>query len=259
MSEEAKARVSKRITSVDRECKESPGHDWAGEYVRSFGLGGDRIWIAPKSGAANQFWGCLGLYDEDLGAVTEKDGRITIQWDYPPDDRSGPATTFLVVRWGQRRYLIEEGRVLEFCDACHKKREPTDDRSTLQLFYRRAEGEKMAVTGNPILPKAYQHYWTLDPIRASILSLGSATTRPHRTYPEKYQEVRRLVRLSAGVNQHVLPQMDFRLDGRDDISCIRILRVREKDCDAEIIYDQPVGKSVAPPKVGSNVVSCGAL
>ncbi len=251
--EEATRAVEARLGRMEAELNGLPGHPWAGSYYQGDGLGANlTLTLAPRAGAAYQWHGCLGLYDQNHGPVSETEGRLTVEWAFPGGGFArGTPREYLLVRWGQRRYLVPTAEVLEFCRDALAGREPRDWR--LGRYYLRVGDEGKPATGQPVLPKGFERYWSLGPIRAAVTAAGPAAVRRVRI-PEEQEEVTLAVTLGAGAAEGVLPGMVFGPEGpRPEGARARVVRVREHESEAAVDYLRRPGEDLPPPGVGWRV------
>lgn len=83
-------------------------HPWAGRYYGGDGLGEIvNLYLAPVSGCAATWNGCLGRYGSNLGSVAEREGRLHIAFEYPnqPGESSNFYADFVVEGEGPTRSL----------------------------------------------------------------------------------------------------------------------------------------------------------
>jgi hypothetical protein len=187
---------------VAEEAEQLGKEHWAGSYYQGDGLGVNvSLDIAPKAGFAFEWHGCLGLYDRNYGTVTSDNGRLKLSFvlSNSREGFQGLAKEFLIVRWGQRIYLIETDKLYDFCDKINLGMEPRDEPHGMYLL--RRGDHAIAVTGRPNLPEAYRPYLLDNPILAEVTKIVSS----HKA--GGFDEV--TVEINAGQKQGVLPQMRF--------------------------------------------------
>jgi hypothetical protein len=147
---------------------------WAGEYFRGDGEGENTtVWLAPSSGVAATWHGCLGLYGADHGPVQEDaEGALALGFaqSASADDAFGrfPASV-QPLRWGERRYLMEPERIVDFVNAMHRGWEPRDERHGQFLLAR--GDESRAVEGLPALPSPWREAIRSTPLEARTLAV----------------------------------------------------------------------------------------
>lgn len=155
--------LTSRKKPIEIELLTLVNHEWAGKYHLGDGLGLNwTLLLAPKSGATFEWRGCLGLYYFDFGKVTEKDGRIKIEWARAQREFDRPAGEYLLVRWGDRKYLVPREEILKFCQDVKGDEEPRN--SLWGSYYLQRGDEKKPAIGRPLLPKGFEKYLTMLPL-----------------------------------------------------------------------------------------------
>ena len=166
------ADVEKRASDVRVELKTLSHHAWAGDYYQGDGLGANvRLVLAPKTGVAATWHGCLGLYGANAGAVTQSsDGTLEFQFEYPNEKGFGGFPDHVVpVRWGDRRYLLAPTQMADFVAAINHGREPRPQAWGTFLL---ADGdESRRVSGLPDLPAEYRDAIRSTPVLARVLTV----------------------------------------------------------------------------------------
>jgi hypothetical protein len=146
--------VELRRRAVLGELATLRNHEWAGEYFYSEGEATNvRLVLAPGAGAAIWWNGCLGLYGAEQGPV-EMGADGVLQLDLPPQSVEEFArfpTRLLPVRWGERRYLVEPTKLVEFVNEVNSGFEPRSH-SWGSTFLKVGDEEK-PVAGLPELPQ----------------------------------------------------------------------------------------------------------
>lgn len=170
--------VETRRDAIDHEIARSAGHPWAADYYEGDGLGANiRLSIAPRTGVAATWHGCLGLYGANLGAVfPEQGGALRLDFEQPNAARFGGFPDRLVpVQWGARRYLIKPGETTDFVAAIQSGLEPRTQSWGRFLL---ADGDELKpVSGLPNLPAPDRARIRLRAVGAEILEVGE----PQRT------------------------------------------------------------------------------
>jgi hypothetical protein len=125
-----------------------------------------------KLGASGRFSytrsGCLGLYGRNEGAAQLELGFL----DLKPEHSGGASSIplfFLSVDWGERRYLIPEEEIVEFCNAINQGEEPRDGRHG--SFYLRENDWNKPAPGAPELPEPWPGYVLSKPLVGRVLEL----------------------------------------------------------------------------------------
>jgi hypothetical protein len=105
-----------RDVAIDRELASLRGHDWAGHYS-------GQCWdlrVAPKSGFSVHFLPPFYHFGEPRsGSVEEHDGQIQLNWS-----NGSEGQRFHLIRWGKRRYLIQDEKLSSFYLAARMGDEP---------------------------------------------------------------------------------------------------------------------------------------
>ncbi len=112
------ARISEEIQSLKVAPAEGPnawGNEWAGVY-RSGLWESSSIAVAPENGVQYMRVGCVGLYDQNSGRIEQVlPDRLIVK--LAVDGAGYMSPQLLFIRWGDRRYLVPESRMVEFCNA----------------------------------------------------------------------------------------------------------------------------------------------
>lgn len=145
-----------------------------GEYYSGDGLGFiERLNVNPDGRFTYQHYGCLGIYRREKGWVEEKDGYLVLHprfWE-----RRKNLKKLLPVKWGERLYLVSEGRMIEFCSRINLRQEPRT--TPYGPHYLRAmdvktyEDYKKTPAGRPALPKQWLEYLLDTPVKGKIVSI----------------------------------------------------------------------------------------
>ncbi len=178
-AEEAATAAEQLRQKIKEEIQSLGKHPWAGEYYYGDGLGVNvSFMLAPQSGYLFEWHGCLGLYDRNYGPVSSTTGTIKLSFTYPNKRRGfqGIAEEFISVSWGERTYLIPSDDIVGFCNDFNARSEPREYLRGSYLL-RRGDADKR-VSGLPRVPDAYRTYLLETPILATIVAVGSHTTRP---------------------------------------------------------------------------------
>jgi len=201
LSEKSRAVLAAKKKLVAREIKKLKGHAWAGQYYYGDHLGVNvALSLAPKSGFAYTWDGCLGLYDLNYGDVVEADGRIRLVFALPNEPKGvGIRPEFFPVLWGERHYLISADQLVRFANAINAGFEPRKGPSG--RFLLKAGDHLKATRGDPNLPAEFSGYLLKEPIEAEISSVKDSRM-------EDTNRVTAAV-LNAGANRGVKVGMEF--------------------------------------------------
>ena len=220
--------------SWDAICEEitrSPNADeWAGTYVASYMDTGEVAFRwAPSKGFAVIWTGCdPGLYDANCGSVVRlRDGlQLAPQlvqrrlWRGSMDER------IVFVRWGQRRYVVQERRMAAFCDlAAGYTPYFYEDQD---LFLVREGDEKRPVAEIPDVPAAYRHL-VKRPIDARVIR---ASTPTRREVPDGTAIIC-AVAMDKGSRDGVRMDMTFAHEGEWGAGWVTVTSVSPDECTAE--------------------------
>ncbi len=235
---------------IDEELNALTGHPWAGRYYYGDGLGVNvALSLAPKSGFAFTWNGCLGLYDLNYGDVVEVDGRIRLIFKYPNDRKGfqGIAPELIPIVWGERHYLISTDEVLRFANAINAGFEPSE---TMGGSFLLKEGDQLkAVNGQPNLPSPYSEYLLKQSIQAEISSIKES-------HIEKDARITTLI-LNVGRDQRVKQEMEFYVYSPSTVfEWARITKVDNSNSEAEVIQrlaDEKYGRLSIDWKLSTSI------
>ncbi len=249
-SKGSKAKLEAKKVLIDEELNASTAHPWAGRYYYGDGLGVNvALSLAPESGFAFTWNGCLGLYDLNYGDVVEVDGKIRLIFKYPNDRRGfqGIAPELIPIVWGERHYLISTDEVLRFANAINAGFEPSE---TIGGSFLLKEGDQLkAVKGQPTLPSPYSEYLLKESIQAEISFIKES-------HIEKDARITTLI-LNVGSDQGVKPGMEFYVYSPSTVfEWARITTVDNSNSKAEIIQrlaDEKYGRLSIDWKLSSSI------
>ena len=241
-SKRADASLSARKKQVQQELESLKDDSWAGHYYYGDGLGVNvELDLAPKSGFAFTWNGCLGLYDMNYGDVVESGGTIRLAPQLPNQHKpfEGIAPEFLPIVWGDRHYLIAKDEVVKFANAINAGFEPRE--GSWGMFFLKREDVSKSVTGNPRLPLEYSEYLLKHPIDAEISSVKNSRTSK--------SEQLTTVQFNVGAPQGVKKGMEFYLYVPSGFyASATVTDVNDTSSEAEI--SQCCGDKTGPPAVG---------
>jgi hypothetical protein len=241
-SKRADANLAARKQQVQQELESLKVDSWAGNYYYSDGLGVNvELSLAPKSGFAFTWNGCLGPYDMNYGDVVEANGKIRLVPKLPNERKpfEGIATEFLPIVWGDRHYLIAADEVVEFANAVNAGFEPRE--GMWGRFLLRREDVSKSATGSPSLPLQYSDYLLKHPIDAQIASIKNSRIKKSERFTT--------VLLNVGAPQGVKKGMEFYLYVPSGLyASATITDVNDTSSEAEI--SQCCDDKAGPPAVG---------
>lgn len=187
-SKESIAEEEAREKSIRSELQDLKDHEWVGEYYYGDGEGTNvDLLLAPTSGFAFTWRGCLGLHDVNYGGVEFAKGKVLLHpiHNNTRNYSEGTLTELVPVRWGQRHYLIGSDQFIDFANAVNLGTEPADLRRGFSYYFLlRAGDEKKVVSGKPSLPAEFLEYLLAKPVHAEIVAVGESVLagRYRRTY-----------------------------------------------------------------------------
>lgn len=201
--------VNAQRAAIAKENSTTPRVAWAGDYYFGDGLGENvSLSLAPVSGVAATWLGCLGTYTANKGKVIpQADGSLLLQYEQPNDQRSfGFADHLVPVAWGERMYMISEKELPAFASAVNLGDEP---RKIAQgLFLMRKGDERRKAYGMPILPPAQQSLIREVPLEVGVVSAN----RLHDNHTDQF-ECRYRLELDHGANDGLAAGMDLLATG----------------------------------------------
>ncbi|HNO77106.1 MAG TPA: hypothetical protein PKN33_03515 [Phycisphaerae bacterium] len=149
-------------------------------FVHSLGYGGARLDL-NSNGTFKYSDGCCMIEQEGSGTYTIESGVVVLE-----SDESGPSETtketfpkatnidwkprrLAPIVWDQRLYLIDEDKVIEFCNQINAGFEPCRMFMYASFFLRDQDWENPA-SGKPNLPPNYAEYLVDEPLEAKVVS-----------------------------------------------------------------------------------------
>jgi hypothetical protein len=258
---ELRRELEERQQKIMQECEGLGDHPWAGLYrsIDSSVCCSD-YWLAPNAGAPLRNSGDQGS-GYHFGTVTEKNGKLTIQWrdgfrtgivgdGEPAIQRQQPNaneefTELLLVRWGKRRYIIPSWEAPAFCSAVKSGIEP--QKTILIVSYLRKGDESNPAEGDLELPEGFEKY--LQPIATKVTALGTESVL-------ESHYARKSITIGAGEAEGVMLKMTFQLtDDKAHRTLYHVTAVRNHEADAEACYYLLDPGLPALPVVGAEVTT----
>lgn len=228
--------VKRRIRALRRELARAAYlPPWAGEYSYGDGLGTNvMLFLAPESGFAFAWVGCMGLYGQNLGSIRFDGARIHLDCEHEndPGGFGGIRTELVQVPWGERRYLVAPDQMIAFGNDVRSGVESRKGGTGLYLL--RIDGEERPVSGFPELPEEFAFALDAPEIEARIVEVLETTPRE---YENGYDRVR--VRLDLGLARGAYREMDLELVEPADLGYVgaSIDSVTAEDSLAVILVD----------------------
>jgi hypothetical protein len=134
-----KRRVQDIRNKIETETHDRGLEHWAGTYYYGDGLGLNmRLDIAPDAGFVFEWSGCLGIYDINYGKVIIIDkNRLKLSFALSNKEDVGFSSEFIIIKLGERFYLINPDKIAKFHKAVDEGIEPRDKING--LFFLRIE------------------------------------------------------------------------------------------------------------------------
>lgn len=213
-------------------AQQSNAWAWSGQYYAGDGLGFNlQLAIAPKAGVVYWCHGCFGLYEVNYGPFQEKDGRIHLAIEEKRTEDTGNSgglyPVLIPIRWGDRRYLIPEDEMIDFCNHINSGSQSVS--RTARFLWHVDDREKKS-RGIPKVPPKYQPYLLKEPISAEVVWIGKTAIleRNDRWPPGRHRVTN--VRLNRGKTDGLLRGMELYHWQFPDL---RVLDVSASSCRAE--------------------------
>ena len=253
------ANALNRRERIRRELKMLGEHEWAGVYSNGGGRSSVTLHIAPKSGCAYTWYGCLGWYDVNHGGVlSTSDDAIVLDWKIDPElsRYDAVAATMVRVRWGDRRYLIPKTQMLIFCDDVNSGRLRRSLKCGTGSYLLREEDGETDVSGLPVVPKEYRSWILREPILAR--ATDSSASEPRIERDDEGDIVLSMVdvtlTLDVGRDAGVFEGLCFYAAPEAS----KLTAVASDSCPVSGVYDVPNGLRVIAATRNTCTV-CGAL
>jgi hypothetical protein len=243
-SPEAEAEAKARRARIEEELRGLEGHPWAGEYRRGMGLGfSSRFSLSPATGYVAETHSCTGLVSRGYGSLAEEAGALSFHSHLAPDK---PPMRFLLVRWGERSYLVHPDDLVGFCNEVNSGWEPrTFDLGGTLL---RTGDEQKPAPGDPTVNGQRVSCVLAGPVQARVTDVG-----PEKRVTEYGLEQRVVdVTLDIGRRRGILPGMWFDALVEGDQRQAKILDVDGEFSRARI--QLPDQDRSPPPRLGDEYV-----
>ncbi len=148
--------------------------DFAAAYYAGDGLGFNRNIVLEPDGSFKFKWtGCMGVYGESTGTAKLVNGIIELP-PYTAKDIKQP-TSLTPVKWGERLYLIETEKLLDFCNDINQQREPRKDKKGF-TFMRLGDEQKDASKAQAELPKEWREFILTKPLKGTVVKKLNGNT-----------------------------------------------------------------------------------
>ena len=201
--------VEAQRAAIDKENLATPKVAWAGDYYFGDGMGQNvSLSLAPVSGVAATWQGCLGTYSVNKGRViAQADGSLLLEYEQPNDQRGiGFADHLIPVVWGERMYMISEDELPAFASAVNLGDEPR--KYAQGLFLMRTGDEQRKVYGVPALPPAQQSLIREVPLEVGVVSVDRLRDKDADQFECRYR-----LELDRGANDGLAAGMTLLATG----------------------------------------------
>ena len=246
---DAELRALDRVKLSDKDWAK----EWAGEYYTGDGLGMNAtIKIAPRSGLSFTWYGCMGLYEKNYGPITKSDTE-GIEVDLKLATGSGTmgymSSKLYFVRWGDRRYLVPESRMLTLVNNYN---EGGYGRSGMfSIPRKREEGEpwhrfESAPAGRPRLPAAYAAMLRDTPLRLTVTAVAVEPDSPEAV---ESGGSRSTIEFRGGADVGAYIGLKFWAGPAGSRGVVEIVSLQADSCTGVLTVYGDKG-SFTPPKVG---------
>ncbi len=197
--------VDAQLAAIAKENSTTHRVAWAGDYYFGDGLGENvSLSLAPVSGVAATWQGCLGTYAANKGKVIpQADGSLLLKYERPNDQRGlGFADHVVPVAWGERTYLISEKELPAFASAVNLGDEPRE--GAQGSFLMRKGDEHHKVYGVPMLPPARQSLIRKVPLEVGVVSANRLRDNHADSFECRYR-----LKLDHGANDGLAAGMNL--------------------------------------------------
>jgi hypothetical protein len=189
----------------------SPQNDVAGAYLKGDGLGDSLFLEIHRDGTFSAtIAGDIGPAKPISGRVTEEAGYLRFVSEVVVESLAG---RWHVVPWGSRKYLVEEGSMIDFANAVNLGVEPR--RTELGSFLLRRTSLGRAPSGRPNLPPSWARLVLRKPLSGKVSEVRNGG----------------LVEITLGTTDDVFVGMLLSAQFPDGTGAdLVVVEVREKTC-----------------------------
>ncbi|WP_139228148.1 hypothetical protein [Planctomicrobium piriforme] len=257
LSPAAEQAANAKIEKIKAELAQDAKPWWAGQYYEG-GVGCSvSLTLAPDSGFVYLCSGCDGLIDRNYGPIQEVDGQIRLIPTLPYEaDRSHLETKYIPVRWAKRKYLIPEGKMLEFCNKFNAGRLQLTSGNS--YFLAETTTRETLALSLPEIPKELQKYLHVQAVICQIQEVRKPKVSLEKSWLEA-NKINRFnstpVSLNKGQDDGIFVGMKlYCVNPHDDASDITVTSVDKNS--SEAVIRENVTKSRTPtvtPLVGWKV------
>jgi hypothetical protein len=207
-----------RRSAIDAEiAKLGTKHPWAGVYSSLSVDTSLEIAIAPENGYVVGACAC--------GRVHARDGRLVLDAEFSNSNLWRSSRELVPVSWGDRRYLLAEDELLEFCNRVNSGSELSNPSRGLMIRSRDAKA-----FGKPELPIEFQARIFDEPLVAKVVSKSEAELTNEQGLSK------RLVVLDVGRTRGAFEKMRVYRSSPNEMFAL-VETVHETTCEASYAGD----------------------
>ena len=227
--------------------------EWAGTYYTGDGLGMNvTIKLAPKAGVAYTWHGCMGLYDANHGDIVEpfNDGVVVrMAINTQASIYSFMSEKLYFVRWGERRYLVPEAKMLQLINNYNEGGYARREMYSIPLrFEEQVERtHRTEPPGRPQLPPEYARLIIEKPLR---LKISKVTSQPPREVTPGVEVTKCAIEFEGGQDQGVFIGMEMPFECGRTSGKIRIDLVNATSATGTLSLYAAQGETLELPIVG---------
>lgn len=234
-SDEAKETAKEYRELIEAELKTLPDDSWAGVYRYGYGNGPIiHLYISPENGFEYLSGTDKGTLSRNYGDVESSKEFIQLspQLSLKPRSIFHLTDAYHIVNWGERKYLVPEYQMIDFCNSVNLNEEPRYHWSG--MFFLKDGHHNIEVTEMPDVPLHYKRYLLDEPITAKVIDIKGTKTE---NVGKNYRMHTVTVEIDRGSETRLLPGIELTRTARDYfVRRITITEVKEKTSLAEIIY-----------------------
>ena len=216
-----------------------------GEYCDGYGLSTRRLLISPSEGYVYSLQGDMGLYRLSFGKIVFDNNHVKLLPDFEYSSvEKYFAKNYTLVRWAGRRYLVEDNRILEFCNDFNGYKE------VYCFLLRKGDSQKDVGETLPEVPKDRKKYLLKTPIQAEIIKIGEFEIK-RDGQANQYLTTKVVINkgqangLLAGMKLYVFLPPDQGIISKE----LELMKVSEVESEGLLVQEFE-GKKTSLPKIG---------
>lgn len=205
--------MEERLKRIREELAGLQDHPWAGNYSCWGGSEAISLSVAPRSGAVYRRISDVGLLDWNHGDVVASGNELCIALKVDPalhrsvtdfiSARPFLSKEWIVVPWGDQRFLVPSCRMVPFLNAVNKGEYPDYPRKNAGGFYGDAPPP-----GRPEVPSEYRPFLLTQPLEGQLLRVTPPEVlRTWRDADETVHLLRIMAVVDLGTDDGLLPGM----------------------------------------------------